>query len=250
VQIPPARMRELLESVAVQRRTGLLSVIFSERPFRAFSDAQLNLLSDQLSKALAEAAPDEQAVFFFNDPESNQRFRITSGGAYVQQGKLVVVMANYRYAILWGEPGGGSNVNASLSSARDNPLYAYPDGSYQLVVGAGQERLGGEQGWFRRWFGGPEQKSGVLLALNAPATPAAEEQTGEATGQKASTPEAVPAPPPAASGPQSIPPAPTGPPPAAATLEEKLLQLKKLRDEGLITDADYEAKKQELLKNF
>lgn len=263
-QIPPARLRELLATVAVQRRTGLLSVIFSEQPFRAFSNDQLNLLSVQLSKALAEATPDEQAVFFFNDPESNQRFRITSGGVSVQQGKLVVVMANYRYAILWGDPGGGSNGNASLSSARDNPLYAYPDGTYQLVVGAGQERLGGEQGWFRRWFGGPERRSGVLLALNAPATPAAEEQSGETTGQQAPTPEAASAPPgaspapapsatvppPAAPGTQSIVPAPPGPPAAVSPLEDKLRELKKLRDEGLITDADYEAKKQELLKNF
>ncbi|HXZ26282.1 MAG TPA: SHOCT domain-containing protein, partial [Nitrospiria bacterium] len=93
---------------------------------------------------------------------------------------------------------------------------------------------------------------------------AAEEQSAKTTGQQAPTPEAASAPPgtspapapsatvppPAAPGAQSIVPAPPGPPAAVSPLEEKLRELKKLRDEGLITDADYEAKKQELLKNF
>jgi len=249
-QIPPARLRELLATVAVERRTGLLSVIFSEKPFRAFTDDQLDLLSAQLSKALAEATPEEQAVFYFNTPESNQRFRITSGGVYVRQEKLVVIMANYRFVALWSDPGGGgSNASVSISSARDNPLYTYPDGSYQLVLGAGQERLGGEPGWFRRWFGGPERRSGVLLALNAPAAPAvAPEESAAPAGQP--TPNAAtaqPSQPPPASGTQSVAPAP---PASASPLEEKLLELKKLRDEGLISDADYEAKKNELLKAF
>jgi len=256
-QIPPARLRELLASVAVQQRTGLLSVIFADKPFRAFSDAQLDLLSAQCSRALAEATPDEEALFYFNAPESNERFRITSGGVYVRQEKLVVVMANYRYSSLWSDSG-GAHAYVSISSARDNPLYAYPEGTYQLAVGTGQERLGGEQGWFDRWFGGAERKSGVLLALNAaPATAPQEQSAGEA-GQPAPTPESAAAPPsaPAPTPKAAAPPAPAPPtivpgaPAAAPPLEEKLRLLKKLHDDGLITDADFEAKKNELLKAF
>jgi Short C-terminal domain len=262
-QIPPARLRELLASVAVQRQTGLLSVIFAEKPFRAFSDAELDLLSAQFAKALAEATPEEVVVFYLNAPESNERLRITSGGVYVRQGKLVVIIANYHYPVLWSDSGGARS-SVSISSSRDNPLYAYPEGLYQLVVGKGQERLGGKQSWFNYLFGAVNRKSGVLLALNAPPPPAPQEKGAEESGSSAPEPAAAPPSSPAeAAAPQLhmpppvvLPPAQAPPsivpeaPAAVSPLEEKLRLLKKLLDDGLITEADYEAKKQELLKNF
>jgi hypothetical protein len=261
-QIPPAHLRELLASVAVQKQTGLLSVIFAEKPFRAFSDAELDLFSAQFSKALAEATPEEEAVFYLNDPESTERFRITSGGVYVRQGKLVVIIANYHYPVLWSDSS-GTRASVSISSSRDNPLYAYPGGMYRLVVGKGQERLGGKEGWFDRWFGAVDRKSGVLLALNAPPPPAPQEKGAEeeveppapepASIEPAMNEPAATAPTPEAASPAA--PEPQAPPmvaspPAASPLEEKLRLLKKLHDEGLITDQDYETKKEELLKAF
>jgi hypothetical protein len=258
-QIPPAHLRALLASVAMQRQTGLLSVIFAEKPFRAFSDAELDLFSAQFSKALSEATPDEQAVFFINAPESNERFRITSGGVYVRQGKLVVIIANYRYPVMWSDSS-GAHASVSIATSRDNPLYAYPGGLYQLVVGQGQERLGGEEGWFSRWFGGAVRQSGVLLALNAApqAAPAlvAPAEAGPPEPQAVQNPlPAAPAAPPQAPlmapvAPLIVPGTSGASPPAASPLEEKLRVLKKLRDDGLISDADYEAKKSELLKAF
>jgi hypothetical protein len=256
-QIPPARLRELLASVAVQRQTGLLSVIFADKPFRAFSDAELDLLSAQFAKALAEATPEEEAVFYLNAPESNERFRITSGGVYVRQGNLVVILANYHYTVLWSDVGGARS-SISISSSRDNPLYVYPEGMYQLVVGNGQARLGGQQSWFDRWFGAVDRKNGVLLPLNAPPPPAPEPATvGPAMNEPAATAPTTPeAALPATQEPHA-PPAPAHeavpsvvPPPVASPLEEKLRLLKKLHDEGLITDQDYETKKDELLKAF
>lgn len=264
-QMTPAHLRELLASVAMQRQTGLLSVIFAEKPFRAFSDAELDLFSAQFSKALAEATPEEQAVFYINAPESNERFRITSGGVYVRQGKLVVIIANYHYPVLWSDSS-GAHASVSISSSRDNPLYAYQGGMYTLVVGQGQERLGGEEGWFSRWFGGTVRQSGVLLALNttpqaAPALEAtAENGPPEPNPVQKLEPAAVtPSLSPATPQPHAplmepaaplIVPGALGTPGAVSPLEDKLRVLKKLRDDGLISDADYEAKKQELLKNF
>jgi hypothetical protein len=235
-EIPPARLKELLASVAVRKRTGLLSVIFSDKPFRAFSDAQLDLLSAQLSTALAKAAPEEMALFYFNAPESNEQLRVTSGGVYVRQNKLAVVLANYRFAVSWSDQASGRPY-VSVTAARDNPLYAYPEGMYQVVVGSGQERLGGEQGWFGKIFGSSDRKGGVVLALNATPSPVEAEQAGAAPAP-ASTPGPAAAVPPATA------------PAAASPLEDKLRELKKLHDEGLISDADYEAKKNELLKAF
>jgi len=254
-QVPPAHMRELLASVAMQRQTGLLSVIFAEKPFRAFSDAELDLFSVQFSKALAEATPEEQAVFYINAPESNERFRITSGGVYVRQGKLVVIFANYHYPVLWSDSS-GMHASVSISSSRDNPLYTYQGGLYQLAVGQGQERLGGEEGWFSRWFGGAVRQNGVLVALNTtPQAAPALEATAEngppepkpvQNLEPAAVAPAAPLTAPEAAAPQHQTPAPA----AVSPLEEKLRVLKKLRDDGLISDADYEAKKQELLKSF
>jgi len=238
-ELAPARLKELLASVAVRKRTGLLSVIFSDTPFRAFSDAQLDLLSVQLSTALAKAAPEEMALFYFNAPESHEQLRVTSGGVYVRQETLVVVLANYRYTALWSDQASGRPY-VSVTAARDNPRYAYPEGTYQLIVGTGQERLGGEQGWFNKMFGSSDRRNGVVLALNATPSPAAAESAG-AVPAPASSPE------PAAA---SAPAPPAMAPAATSPLEDKLRQLKKLRDDGLITDADYEAKKQELLKGF
>jgi Short C-terminal domain len=280
-EIPPAHMRELLASVAVQRQTGLLSVIFADKPYRAFSDAELDLFSVQFSKALAEATPEEQAVFYINDPESNQRFRISSGAVYVQRGNLVVIIANYHYPVLWSDSN-GMNATVSITSSRDNPLYTYSGGMYHLVVGKGQERLGGKEGWFSRWFGGAGRQNGVLLALNATpeAAPALEAtaEAGQPESKTAQHPEpaavtpspspaetapmpgaAVPGPSQPQAPPVAVPPAPAAPfvvpgapgtPGKVSPLEEKLRVLKKLRDDGLITDADYEAKKNELLKAY
>lgn len=257
--IPPERMKQLLASVAVQKQTGLLSVIFAQKPFRAFSDAELDLFSAQFAKALAEATPDERVVFYLNAPESNERFRITSGGVYVRQGKLVVIIANYHYPVLWSDPG-GTRASVSVSSSRDNPLYTYPGGLYRLVVGQGQERLGGKEGWFYRWFGAVDRKNGVLLALNAPPPPApsakgaeeAERPEPEAAAvEPAATAPEPQAPPVAASPPASVPPSNVPEAPLSGPqLEEKFRLLKKLHDEGLITDQDYETKKNELLKAF
>lgn len=237
-EIPPGRLKELLASVAVRKRTGLLSVIFSDKPFRAFSDAQLDLLSTQLSTALAKAAPEEMVLFYFNAPESHEQLRVTSGGVYVRKETLVVVLANYRYTALWSDQASGRPY-VSASAARDNPLYAYPEGTYQLVVGAGQERLGGEEGWFNKIFGSSDRRSGVVLALNAPPSPAAVESAAAPAPASSPGPAAAPAP---------VPPPVASPLPTP--LEDKLRQLKKLHDEGLISDADYEAKKQELLKGL
>ena len=243
-EVTPARLRDLLASVAVRKQTGLLSAIFTEKPFQAFSEAQLDLLSAQLSKALAMATPDEEALFYFNAPESNEQLRITSGGVYVQHGKLVVVMANYRFTALWSDQASG-HPYVSVTAARDNPLYAYSEGKYELVAQPGQERLGGEQGWFSRWFGGTDRRSGVLLALNATPSPAPQEHPAAEAANPEPKPEPAAAPP-AATAPSAVPELPG----ASSPLEEKLRLLKKLHDDGLITDTEYEAKRNELLKAF
>jgi hypothetical protein len=117
--------------------------------------------------------------------------------------------------------------------ARDNPLSAYPESDYQLVAGPGQKFPGGERSWMGNMFGSPQRALIVPLA-------AAPEPAQEAMATERGTE------PPASPPVSEVAPAPTAP----SGLEDKLRTLKKLRDDGLITEADYEMKKQELLKGF
>jgi hypothetical protein len=215
--------------VTVKRRAGLVSAIFGSAPRAMLSEEQAERLGTPLSKALAEATVEEAAVFYLNEPESGEQARITSGGLYVRNNELTVRLANYQYIIPWGEQAtGGPRV--TLRVARDNPFSAYPESDYQLVAGPGQKFPGGDRSWMGRFFGTPSRS--VIVALSLTPEPPVSPPASEAAAAPA-------APPPAISAPS-----------ASSQFEEKLRTLKKLRDDGLISESDYEMKKQELLKGF
>jgi hypothetical protein len=220
--IPAERLTAILSAVKVQWYAGLLSTIFSKDPHPAFGEAEAALLGPHLSRALADAGPDEVAVFYLSAPETGEQARITSGGLFVKGSELTVTLANYHYVISWSDHA-TNRIPGSASTARDSPLTPYPEGEYRLIPGPGQQLAGGDPSTMGRLFGKPSRSLVVALGTATPAEPPA-----------APAPEAAVA--------------PTAPQPS--TLEEKLRTLKKLRDDGLISEADYEAKKQELLKGF
>ncbi|MEW6325251.1 MAG: SHOCT domain-containing protein [Nitrospirota bacterium] len=220
--VTPERMKEILSGVTVQWHAGLLSAIFSRTPRRAFTDSEASMLATHLSRALAEATPQEAAVFYLNAPETGESARVTSGGVYVRDDKLVLMLANYHYVVTWSDQSTGKSP-VSPKTARQNPLYSFPEGDYRLIPGPGQTLLGGNPSVMGRLFGKPSR--GLVVDMTAPA----------AMAEPAPERPAPPPPPPS---------------PAVSTLEEKLRTLKKLHDDGLITDEDYEKKKQELLEAF
>jgi len=243
------RMSAILSSVMVKRHSGLLSMVFSNSPRPAFTPEEVAQLAPPLSKALAEAKPDESAVFYLNAPRGGEQARITSGGFSARDGRVFMTLANYQYLITWGDQAAGS-LRASAQLVRQNPLYAATDGDYQLVAGPGQQLLGEASSLMGRLVSRPSRTLVVSLSTEARA---AKDNDGS-SNPPAAPPAAAIVPPAAVVAPPAVsasPPPPTQPAPAApSTLEDKLRLLKKLHDDGLISDQDYEAKKLELLKSF
>ena len=140
--LPPARLKDILSGITVQWHSGLLSALFSRAPRRAFTDGEAAMLAGHLSRALAEAGPRELAVFYLNVPETGESARVTSGGVYVRDDQLVVMLANYHYVITWSEQATGKS-QVSHRTAREKPLQSLPEGDYRLIPGPGQSLLGG-----------------------------------------------------------------------------------------------------------
>ena len=222
--VSPERLTSIFSSITVRWHTGLLSAIFGREPRRAFREEEATVLAAHLSQALAAATPQEVAVFYLNGPETGEQARITSGGIVVRAGQLIVTLANYNYVISWSDQASGK-FPASATTARESPLSSYPESDYLLIPAAGQQLVGGDPSTMSKIFGKPSRS--LTMAL----------EPGPVAEPKRAEPEAI------------ATPAPPAPPPPSA-LEEKLRTLKKLRDDGLITESDYEAKKQKLLDGF
>ncbi|WP_447977123.1 hypothetical protein [Candidatus Nitrospira bockiana] len=70
-----------------------------------FRDEEIAWLAPRLAEALETARPDERATFYISYPETSIKREITSGGAYVQGGRLHFMLGNYR--VIYGIPAYG-----------------------------------------------------------------------------------------------------------------------------------------------
>ncbi|TFG65321.1 MAG: SHOCT domain-containing protein [Nitrospirales bacterium] len=92
----------------------------------AFSPAVIAFLSKHLSQALQRATPLEEALFFIEDPQPQDTALLTSGGCYIQEGRLHFQLANYRHATIG---------KTEIIQARANPLIVLSHPGYDLVPG-------------------------------------------------------------------------------------------------------------------
>ncbi len=100
----PAFVRTILSGLRIQEhRLGVQRWIQGDAPFvPAFSDEEVELLSAQISEALAEAEYNERVTFYLSQPQTSARRIITSGGLYVQDSTLHVLLGNWQ--IVYGIP--------------------------------------------------------------------------------------------------------------------------------------------------
>lgn len=68
----------------------------------AFTDEEVGLLSVQVTEALAEANYDERVTFYLSKPQTSAKRIVTSGGLYVRDSQLHVVLGNWQ--IVYGIP--------------------------------------------------------------------------------------------------------------------------------------------------
>jgi Short C-terminal domain len=213
-----AEWERLLTGIQVQSRKDTLIFTPSKNPPElAFSPEQVANLSQGLQQAFSRAHPDEFVVFGFSQSRSPSLSEITTGGWFVEGQRLHLVLANYRHSV-------------SMKHVRDqlwqNPLHPNTSPAYEIVPGPAQS-LGSQKGFV-----------GLLSA-----------ETPELLIDYKAQLEATPVPPSVLSPSKPL----DVPAPALSiesSLEERLRALKKLRDQGLITEDEYRDKKKQLLNRL
>lgn len=224
--LSPEDWKPILAGIQVQNRVQpflFISIKGEDTP--AFTPDEVDYLSATLSRAFAQAHPDEWVVFVLGQPASRDVTEMTTGGWYVEGARLYLVLANFRAAVTM------PNVRETL--VRD-PFYQ--------ITGSRPFELAPND------FSQRPKSGGSLLGYLIP-----EVQQLSIDYQRALTgpsPQDLAAPPAQAAKPgTSAKPgaAPVTPPPS---LEDRLESLKRMRDKDLISEEEYRAKKKQLLEGF
>jgi hypothetical protein len=207
--------KPVLRSIHVQKRGE--GVLFFPGPngptLQAFTPAEVDYLSETLTRAFAQAQPSEVVVFGLTSPKTQEITEITTGAWFVKDAQLHLILGNYREAV-------------TMSSIREllwqDPLHMIAVALYEFVPGPHQSLPREDNGLGT--FLSPEAPQLALtyqqLSLDAPPI--------DGGHDKGSPPSAYP----------------------DSSLEGKLQRLKQIRDEGLITDDEFAAKKKALLDGF
>jgi hypothetical protein len=224
--LSPEDWTSILTELHVQRQSeGLL---IPEPPWPvvpAFTAEEISYLSVTLSKAFAQARGDEWVVFGLSRPSSQgvpELSELTTGGGYVDGSSLHIVLANYWKAV-------SMSVDRKLLWERPlrpdaGPRYELVAGNHQTVVRDSDSVLG--------LLSSPPSDLAIAyqaLLLGEPAAASVTQKTSAANESPIHPPTIV-APP--------------------MSLEDRLQVLKRLQAQGLITEEEYKAKKQQLLDRF
>lgn len=209
----------VLMSIQVQSRKDAFLPTLAKNPVEpAFAPDQIEFLSRGLSRTFERAHPDEVVVFGLSQIRSPQLTELTTGGWFVEGQRLHLILANYRHSVSM------SHVREQLW---DNPLQPDSAPSYKIVAGASQ---------------GLRQGKGVSGLLESDPPELLIDYTSLLqVSPGPSAPVVVPPP-------EKDRPAERGLP--EKSLEERLRLLKRLKEQGLITEEEYREKKKQELDRF
>ncbi|HXX75100.1 MAG TPA: SHOCT domain-containing protein [Nitrospiraceae bacterium] len=219
----PDDWKVILKSIHVQRQSqGFLIFTSKDAVEPAFTDDEVEYLSTTLSRVFGHASRNERVVFAVSRHQPADITEVTSGGWFVQGPSLHLVLANYRFAV-------------TMASIREllwqDPMWTQAGPSYDFVPGDHQT-VAPEEDSVRR-----------LISLRLPLLSIAYKPLllGES-----SVSAAVPS----GSTGRELSPPPTRPSPPSKSVEERLQMLKRMREQELITEEEYRAKKRQLLEQF
>jgi hypothetical protein len=216
---------------------------------RVFIDAEIVKLAPALAKAFAQATPDQWTDFTITARKRDYLWptpRITNGMFFVQNGKLNLVLLNLNFEVVDED-----------QRATGDPRKRFAIETYRLVEGPNRSRppVVAKDPFLRR-----EHANWLILdvpAILASAPPAPAAPAAPATPATPATPTpaaTTPAPAPAAAPAEAATPAPSAAQPAETpvdrSVEKRLEELKSLLDKGLITQEEYDRKKQEILQSL
>jgi hypothetical protein len=117
-----ARLLDGLYVRPLKKFLGLLPK--QDEPSLAFDDDDRRYLATYLSEAFVKARPDERVVFYLSRNRELHVTEITSGGLFVQEARLHLVMANYL------QPVSMAHIRQQI---RNDPLHAAGDAFYTFV---------------------------------------------------------------------------------------------------------------------
>ena len=221
--LSPEDWKSILSSVRVQTTKSVFLFFSKKEPdMPAFRKDQVEFLSSTLSKAFAEAQPDERVVFGLTERESPDIMKMTTGGWFVEGADLHLVVANYQFAV-------------TMSSIRDlltkNPLRPNTGRTFELAAGQHQTLVQDSRAGRSVLDPNPVELSiaykPLLLAVAESATAVQETKISKPSSAK----------------PQEFAP-------SSLKLEERLDRLKRLRESGLITEEEYREKRKQLLEQL
>ena len=215
VVLGPAEWARILTSIRIQSRTD--SFLFTralEPPTEAFAPDEIAYLGRALSETFARARPDERVVFGMSKVLPSGLNEITTGGWFAEGTRLHLLLANYRHSVT------RTTVREQLWK---EPLHPIAAPFYDVVQGEHQTVV---------------KSAGLLAALSSGAGP-------EIVIEYKALLDASPAP-----LVEKVPPEQEAGRLPVAAAEERLRGLKRLRDQGLITDEEYREKKKEVLGSF
>jgi hypothetical protein len=212
--LSPEAWTSLLRELHVQRQSqGLLLQDPPGPVIPAFTAEEIGYLSATLSKAFAQAQPNEWVVFGLSGATTHGMAKITTGGWFVEGSSLHLILANYRKAV---------TMRSTRESLWEHPLRPDQGADYDLVAGS-HHTIVRNPTVSSSLFSSPPSE----LAISYQA--ALSGQTTEASTPNAQT---------------TLSPG-TGP--ASISIEDRLRALKQLHAQGLITEEEYRAKRQQIL---
>lgn len=97
--LSPEHMAALLGGVVFEEpwaKLPLYDDLSQPRRHPAFTEPEIALFAPLLASALGKATPEEIVTFYRSTTHSGTQHHVTSGGLYLQDGDLHLVLANYR----------------------------------------------------------------------------------------------------------------------------------------------------------
>jgi hypothetical protein len=221
--LSPEDWISILSELHVQRQAeGLLIPVPPGPVLSAFTEEEVSYLSVTLSKAFAQAQPNEWVVFGLSRSTPQGLTELTTGGGYVEGPSLHVVLANYRKAV---------TMPSTRQLLWERPMRPDAGPAYDLVAG-NHQTIVRESGFMPSLLSSAPSELAIAyqgLLLGEPAEASVTQKTS-ATSQLTIPPPTIVAPP--------------------LSIEDRLQVLKRLQAQGLITEEEYRAKKQQLLDRF
>jgi hypothetical protein len=205
----------ILKSVYVQKE-GVPFLIIKDSAKPAFSEDEIDYLSTIFNRVFAQLGPHERVIFALSRRRSTEIVELTSGGWFVNGPSIYFTLAHYRYAVTM------SNIKERIWQ---DPLRPVSPSSYALVPREHQAIVGDGSG-----AGFLSPKPTALSIAYKPLL------LGEPQFSV-----------PSETGTSGFIPSPNE---TRLSIEERLQTLKRLRDQALITEEEYQVKKRQILDEF